>query len=190
MDMGCGDGRNMSLLHNCGLEIYGVEITREAVDMVAEDIAARGIQATFKVGNNTHIPFEDNYFDYVLASSSCYYIDAGETFEDNLKEITRVLKPGGFLIANYPAITKVHEVASGMQSMSILDGATPTGDGHVIVQNDVYGIRNGYKFKAIFNEQEIVNMYAPFYDDISIGYLFENHYGIQVNQYITTARKK
>lgn len=185
LDLGFGDGRNMPLLHNCGLDIYGVETTQDTVDMVTGAMANLGIPTTLKVGANDSIPFEDNYFDYVLASAACYYIDKNGTFNDNITEITRVLKPGGYLIANFPAFTELP-----IPNNFILNGAIPTDDGHVIITSDVFGLRNGYKFKPFHSEQEIKDTLSGLYEDISTGYTFDNYYGLQQNLYIATAKKK
>jgi len=180
LDLGFGDGRNMSLLHNCGLDIYGVEITQETLDIVHESLAEINVKATLKVGTNTNIPFEDNFFDYILASSACYYVDGNSTFNDNLDEITRVLKPGGYFIANYPVFP----------TNFIFENAIPAGDGHVIIQNDIYGIRNGYKFKAFASNEEIMAALGEKYTDISLGSCIDNYYGVRNHVFISTARKK
>ncbi|MCF8450862.1 MAG: class I SAM-dependent methyltransferase [Taibaiella sp.] len=186
LDLGFGDGRNMSLLHNCGMEVYGVETTQETVDLVRESLASININATLKVGSNNNIPFEDNFFDYILASASCYYIDKNGTFDDNLNEIVRVLKPGGYFIANFPAFTDI----KGIPVNFILERAIPTDDGHVIIQNDVFGIRNGYKFKAFYSQEELKNTLSEKFEDISIGYCFDDFYGLQHNLYISSSKKK
>jgi SAM-dependent methyltransferase len=186
LDLGFGDGRNMSLLNNCGLSVYGVETSGETVEMVNAAMAELNINVTLKVGSNSHIPFEDKLFDYVLACASSYYVDEEDTFSDNLDEITRVLKPGGYFIANFPAVTGIKEIPE----LFILENATRTDDGHTIIANDRYGLRNGYKFKVFHSKEEIVDFLSPLYDHISVGYCFDNFYGVQINTYIVTARKK
>jgi hypothetical protein len=186
LDLGFGDCRNMSLLANCGLEIFGVEITQDIVDLGYNTLKQEGINATLKVGRNTDVPYPDNYFDYILACASCYYIDEGYTFRDNLVEITRTLRSGGYFIANFCAFTDIEAIPPSF----ILDKAINTDDGHIIVQNDVFGMRNGYKFKAFSSENEIRNELGELYDDISIGYCFDNFYGLQINAFIVVAKKK
>lgn len=185
LDLGFGDGRNMTLLHNCGMKVHGVETTQETVDMVQKSLEPYGIDPVLKVGSNSNIPFEDNYFDYILASASCYYIDNNGTFADNLKEIARVLKPGGFFIANFPAFTDINVPVN-----FILENAEPTEDGHVIIRNDVFGIRNGYKFKAFYSQDELRNTLSEYFGPISIGYCFDDFYGLQHNLYISASQKK
>ncbi len=82
LDLGFGDGRNMLLLQNCGLKVYGVEITEANVNLGKSRIGNLQIEAELKVGSNAEIPYESQFFDYILASSSCYYVDEGFSFDD------------------------------------------------------------------------------------------------------------
>ncbi len=187
LDLGFGDGRNFPLLNNCGLEIFGVETTEEVCSHVKEKFVERGVPVNLKVGNNTEIPFTDNYFDFVLASSSMYYVDGKNTFDDNLKEVTRVLKPGGWLIANFIMRSPNVDV---IDESFILDNCQWIEDGHFIVKNDLYGIRNGYKMKCFNNQDDLSNTLGLYYQQIGIGSYFENHYGVQINGLISAAQKK
>jgi SAM-dependent methyltransferase len=186
LDLGFGDGRNIQLLKNCGLNVSGVEITEEICGKVSEMLKLNNINANLKVGTNTNIPFEDNYFDYILASSSCYYVDGDSTFENNLVEINRVLKPGGYFIANFPLFSNV----AGIEESFILKNCELINKGHVIIKNDVYNIRNGYTFRAFQNEIELQNEFSIFFDKVYTGTCYDNYYGVQINSIICVARKK
>lgn len=185
LDLGCGDGRNISLLHNCGLKIAGVEITEETVALVRSNLKAFGIEAELKVGSNKNIPFADAYFDYILASSSCYYVDGSSSFDDNMSEIKRVLKTRGTFIANFPAFINIHSIPPSF----ILENAVQMADGHVIIRNDIYNIRNGYKFRAFDSEEKIKDYFKSDFDNICVGVCMDNYYGVQINQFIVTAQK-
>ncbi len=186
LDLGFGDGRNIQLLFNCGLNIFGVEITQQICDSVGEMLRTKNISADLKVGSNNKIPFPDNFFDYILASSSCYYVDGHTSFSDNLFEINRVLKPNGYLIANFPLFSDIKEIEESF----ILKDCHFTSDGHVLITNDIYGIRNGYKFKAFKNEAELMEEFQPFFEEICTSRLFENYFGVQINALISVAKKK
>ena len=186
LDLGFGDCRNMSLLNNCGLKISGVEITEETVELGKRSMEMLQIEADLKVGSNTTIPFNDEYFDYILASSSCYYVDGNSTFGSNMTEIKRVLKSGGSFIANFPAFIKIDKVPPSF----ILENATQLDDDHIIIQNDIYGIRNGYKFKTFDSIQKLKDYFNESFANISVGICMDNYYGVQINQFIMTAQKK
>jgi len=110
LDLGCGDGRNMPLLSNLGMAVYGVEISKDICERTADRMRHLGVTVDVRVGRNRAIPFEDRFFDHVLACHSCYYIDPGSRFEDNVAEIARVMKPGGlaWIRANPGRIRSLH----------------------------------------------------------------------------------
>jgi SAM-dependent methyltransferase len=179
LDVGFGDGRNWPLFHNVGFDIYGVEITEEIVSLGLERAQALGIPVALKIGTNSALPFGDDFFDYALASSSCYYVDKGTTFSDNLGEYRRVLKPGGVLLATLP------EAGS-----SIFDGCAELGDGHVEIRNDPWGLRDGYIFRRFNSEEELVSAFSPYFDSLSVGLCRDNYYGVQINLFLLVCRKK
>jgi SAM-dependent methyltransferase len=178
LDMGFGDGRNWTLLHNAGLDIYGVEITEKIIELGEERARSLGIPVKLKLGTNSSIPFEDEFFDYILASCSCHYVDAGTSFSDNLREYHRVLKQGGSLIATLPEVDS-----------SIFSGCVDLGEGHVEIRNDPWGIRNGYTFKMFRSEQDVKDVFSPDFDSFSIGLCRDNYYGIQINLFLLVCRK-
>ncbi len=186
LDLGFGDCRNMTLLKNCGFEIYGVEISADTVELGYTTLERLGIHAQLTVGSNTHIPFNDGFFRYLLASSSCYYVDDGTCFDDSLKEISRVLNPGGYLIANVP----VFVTQPGIPQSFILQDSKRLNDGHVSITNDVYGLRNGYTFRAFSSNEEVESVFGRYFEDIAIGLCMDNHYGVQINYNIICARKR
>ena len=98
-DVGCGDGRNLVLLKQCGFEVYGIEITEEIVSKTKSNLRVIGINdAEIRVGLNDSIPFEDAYFDYLLSWNSCYYLGEHRNFRKHVEEFARVLKSDGYLV--------------------------------------------------------------------------------------------
>jgi SAM-dependent methyltransferase len=179
LDLGCGDGRNMGLLANLGMRIYGTEITQEICDGVQGRMEGFGIKAEVKVGRNNKLPFESSFFDYIVASASVYYVDLQTTFEDNMNEVLRVLKPGGYIV-----FTLVHP------DTYILRGAKPLGDDHYQIANDPLGLRNGYTFKVFQRRQDIVEYFANDFTDVCTGYTSDDYYGLKQDLWLLVARKK
>ena len=100
LDVAFGDGRNTLFLCELGLSVSGVEITDGIVGQVSARLERLGHEADLRVGRNSSLPFQDGMFKYALASHCIYYCDEGELLCDNLREYSRVLQPGGWLVTS------------------------------------------------------------------------------------------
>jgi SAM-dependent methyltransferase len=178
LDLGFGDGRNMPLLHNLGMQVSGVEISQEICDLTQTRMKGIGIDVDLKVGRNHNIPYPDGFFDTVLACHACYYIDPDTRFDDNLREIARVLKHGGSFVFSVPIGTSY-----------IMSGAKDLGDGHMEIANDPYGVRNGYVLKKFDSEAEIRAALSPAFTDFEIGSCRNDFWGIEEHVWAVVCRK-
>jgi SAM-dependent methyltransferase len=179
LDLGFGDGRNMPLLHDLGFEICGVEISQEICRLTQSRMERLGISVRVEVGTNSNIPFDDEEFDFILACHACYYVGPGESFADNLREIARVLRPGGRFIFS---LAKTDSY--------VLKDAVPLGDGHYQITQDPYGLRNGSVFRAFASRQEIVDEMETRFSDFALGLCENDFYGVYEKVWIGTCLKK
>ena len=179
LDLGFGDGRNWPLLRDQGFNIHGIEITDKIISLGYQRAQDLGVSVTLQVGKNSAIPFKDDFFDYLLACHSCYYVDKGTTFQDNLSEFVRVLKPGARFLASLPE-----------PNSYIFTDCVEKNDELVEIRNDPWGLRNGYLFRWFRSEQDIHNTFSPFFDNLSIGLCCDNYYGIQNNVWLLVCQKK
>lgn len=179
LDLGYGDGRNMPLLHNMGLEIYGVEVDERMNRLAAERLKGIGINADLRVGYNNQLPFDDAFFDYILASSSCYYIQEGTTFTDNLNEIARVMKKGAVFVFSIPTPDNF-----------ILKDAEDLGAGHWRIKHDPFGLRNGTIFRAFSDEVDITSTLSEHFADFSIGSFDDNFWGLHIKGWAIVCKKR
>ncbi len=179
LDLGFGDGRNMPLLHDLGFEIFGVEISEEICALTRRRMQRLGVRVRVETGSNSSIPFADQAFDFILACHACYYVAPRQTFVDNLREITRVLRPGGRFIFSLPKTDTY-----------ILQGALPLGKGHYRIMQDPYGIRNGGVFRAFDSRQEIIDELGGFFGDFSLGLCENDFYGVYEKVWIGTCLRK
>ena len=179
LDLGYGDGRNMPLLANLGFKVYGVEISSEINQMANKRLGHLGVSADLELGDNTNIPFDNAYFDYLLACHSCYYVKEGDSFADNLAEIARVLKQNAIFVCSLP-----------FTDTYILKDAKILSDNHYQIQNDPYGLRKDTIFKAFSNKEEIAETFSEHFQDLRIGFCDDDFYGIHQKVWIVTCWKK
>ena len=179
LDVGFGDGRNTAFLCDQGLAVSGIEITAGIVEQTRSRLAQLGHAADLRVGRNSHIPFADGEFDYVLACHCCYYCDEGDTFADNMREYARVMRTGGYLVAS---------VAN--RRSYIFDGATECSDGSLRIAVDPYGNREGYRLQAFADSRQIEASLDPFFTTFSFGSADNDYYGIFERVFWVVCQKK
>jgi ubiquinone/menaquinone biosynthesis C-methylase UbiE len=96
LDLCCGDGIYSVFPLKCGATLYGIDISEVAVEIATERMKYLGYSnsCVFTVGDVHHLPFEDDFFDFVMCVGSLSYVNLSQF----LNELSRVLKPGGELI--------------------------------------------------------------------------------------------
>lgn len=103
LDVGCGAGKQCFsyLAHLSGkAQITGGDVSEELLTKAREENQKLGDRVTFQTLNfNEPFPFEDNTFDLVSCSFAIYY---AEDIPFTIKEMHRVLKPGGKLFTTGP----------------------------------------------------------------------------------------
>ncbi len=94
LDAGCGGGRFLVALARLGVkEVIGIDISSEAVAAANQRLKDRSLFNARAIQSSVFsVPFEDNYFDYIISSGVIHYTeDPHKAFI----ELARVLKPGG-----------------------------------------------------------------------------------------------
>jgi SAM-dependent methyltransferase len=178
LDVGFGDGRNWPLLRDAGFEIHGLEISESILALGEKRAQALGIPVTLLLGTNTAIPADDETYAYILACHSCYYVDAGTTFSDTVAEYSRVLKPGGTLIASLPEA-----------GASIFDGCVSLREGHVEIRNDPWGLRDGFVFRRFETRAEVAEAFSPQFERFAIGLCRDDYFGLRVNVFLLVCNR-
>jgi SAM-dependent methyltransferase len=94
LDLGCGNGRLLEILKDKDIDYFGVDISEKLIEIAKK----RYPGANFQVADVLNLPFANNFFDKVFAIRIFHHIPSQKLRLQFLKEVRRVLKPGGFLV--------------------------------------------------------------------------------------------
>ena len=95
LDLACGTGTTSFFLsekYKC--KVTGIDLSEDLIRKAREEkTRQKKASVNFDLGNALNLPYADNSFDCVISQAFFVLID---DHEKALKEIDRVLKPGGF----------------------------------------------------------------------------------------------
>ncbi|PMP66416.1 MAG: ubiquinone biosynthesis protein UbiE [Thermodesulfobacterium geofontis] len=91
LDLGCGTGNYTIELYKRSFKVVGLDSSKEMLKVAKE----KSLEILFIKGDAYFLPFKDKVFDFVLSITMFEFIK--EPFKV-VKEIYRVLKPGGEVI--------------------------------------------------------------------------------------------
>ncbi len=102
LDAGCGGGRNLVYLLREGFDVHAVDAdphavaaTRRMVGAIVPEFDAQRI----RVADIDDLPYENAAFDVVISSAVLHFARDHAHFDRMVREMWRVLAPGGMLFA-------------------------------------------------------------------------------------------
>ncbi len=102
MDLGCGTGANIdALLQKCS-NVYAADFSTPAIELLKKKYEGKPL-STHCFDMRKSFPFPNGSFGIVIADLSIHYFGISET-KYILEEISRVLTPGGILLARVHSI--------------------------------------------------------------------------------------
>lgn len=92
LEIGVGAGTDHLQWARAGADLYGVDLTEAAIETTRKRLEIYGLSSNLKRIDAEILPFEDGYFDVVYSWGVIHH---SEHPENIIKEIHRILKPGG-----------------------------------------------------------------------------------------------
>ncbi|MEB2308207.1 MAG: methyltransferase domain-containing protein [Candidatus Brocadiaceae bacterium] len=158
LDVGCGQKPYEKLFNSS--RYIGLEL---------DTIANRKNKKADYFYDGTTFPFQDNEFDSVIANEVFEHVFNSDNF---LREIHRVLKPGGILLITVPFVWDEHEqpydfaryTSFGLRHLleksgfEIIEHRKSVSDIRVVFQ-----LLNGYIYKKTATKNGYINMFSTFF---------------------------
>ena len=115
LDLPCGDGRNTLPLAQSFSRIMAADVSPRAIKIAQENLEKKNVRnCSYEVADIFHTPWSENRFDAILCWGTLGHLARPLLA---LKELMRILKPGGQLIAGFFSVndpmkgTNMEEVA-------------------------------------------------------------------------------
>ena len=103
LDLGCGSGRHIILLAKEGFNIYGMDISKEGINLTKKNLKELGLKANLKFSScYKKFQFIDNFFDAVISTQVIHH-NYIEKIRYCISEIERVLKKDGIIFITVAA---------------------------------------------------------------------------------------
>ena len=125
LDAGCGGGRNSEYLMRSGAEVFGVEL-----------VGAHGAHGD--VGRLDSLPFPDAHFGAVICSAVLHFSRNPAEFERSVREMWRVLEPGGVFFSRLASTIGMQDRVIPLQNgwYRLPDGS----DRFLVTDDDLLGL--------------------------------------------------
>jgi len=104
LDCGAGgDHPPLSLFHQYGYRTYGIEIAEEALAKARRFCRENEVQLSIFRGDMRRIPFASESFSVVYSYNAIFFMTKPD-IAISVREIERVLKPGGLCYVNFMSV--------------------------------------------------------------------------------------
>jgi len=97
LDLGCGSGRHTVYLASQGFEVWGIDISEEAIKKARSHLENMKLNAHLTVGSiYKPLPYENSFFDALICTRALHHAKIRD-IRKAIKEIERVLKSRGLV---------------------------------------------------------------------------------------------
>jgi SAM-dependent methyltransferase len=100
LDLGCGDGKLVAEFRALGYRAFGADLPVDDLGCFAPDYCRPIAPGPYR------LPFEDDSFDFVFSNQVLEHV---KNYDETLREVRRVLKPGGLSVHLFPARLRLIE---------------------------------------------------------------------------------
>ena len=165
LDYSCGSGNNSIFFIRNGYDVHGVEVTDSATELIKLNLESNNLDLSyldrFQIVDLPwdRLPFEDNFFDFILCNQVLYYLPSEEEIQRVCREFSRCLKPGGIVFftmmgpTNYYIRFHAKQIHDGrVYEIKFDDPAHRLHGLHVMV----YLVRDEDDLKSLFSEFECI----------------------------------
>ena len=117
LDIGFGGGEYSLAFSKAGAEVYGLEVNRVLHTIAEAHLKEEGVRADLRIYDGNTFPFADDFFDHAFSVSVLEHVSDAPLM---MREVSRVLKPGGKFYLAFPNRWRPIEAHTGILFLSYL----------------------------------------------------------------------
>jgi SAM-dependent methyltransferase len=125
LDCACGTGRHAILFAQNGLDVTGIDIDREMIELARKNAADAGVKVLFETAafSELDLKFPERRFDAVICvGNSLSQLPDLAGVKDAIRNFASVCRPGGVLalhVLNYRSLLKKEMVAQPLRVVGV-----------------------------------------------------------------------
>jgi 2-polyprenyl-3-methyl-5-hydroxy-6-metoxy-1,4-benzoquinol methylase len=146
LDLGCGKGRHVITMAELGIEAYGVDLSKVAVEFARQWLDSRKLQGEVRQGSIDAIPYNDGVFDFVVCHGVLDHM-INDVRRRGIYEVRRVLKSGGLFF------------------FSVISNEDSAYGGGQLIEEDTWILPDGFEKnipQAFFSRERLAREFALF----------------------------
>lgn len=151
LDLGSGSGRHVVYLAQNGFSVFGLDNSREGMKVTRRWLKEEGLTADLRFQKMTErLPYRDAFFDAVVSVQVIHHADIA-TIRQIVKEVSRILKKGGFLFVTVPKLRNQGETFEQLEPNTYipLDGPERGLPHHYFNPAELREVFKGYDIEDI-----------------------------------------
>ena len=151
LEVGCGTGANLVFLAKEGFQTVGMDGSDVALKRARGRLQEEGLLANLHLGDVVKLPFPDAEFDLV-ADVECIYANSWEDSRRIIREVHRVLKPGGMFLS----------ITFSTKTFGYGQGESLPQEPNTFAKLERGALKKGYGIIRFTAREDIGELYSPF----------------------------
>lgn len=171
LELGFGSGIN--LLHGAiqGYDVYGIDISEDAINYAKNLFQKNNMHASFYNASTDNMPFEDNFFDVIMESGLLVCLDKNQ-YLNTISEIQRILKKDGLCYVS----------CYGESDMRILNACPKINDDFMVK----YNYKNSELYINKYSVNDVLNIFKKDFELVDLEKNIRIKYNLNDTSQITT----
>ena len=145
LDFGVGDGRHVQYLMSLGYSVTGADVAPSSLEVTRRLFEGNDKFRGILLETSPELPVSDHTFSLVVAWEVLHWLGTPERFLQGMRELVRVLRPGGAILLTMPTESHYLKQYSLEIGKSTYHCKTPTRMDCVFYSPNLFTLKNVFE---------------------------------------------